>query len=72
MDYSASELRQLKKAIKSKRRERLRVGVLFFKDSAPVDTAQVTVVEAANCGFELLFLSPLLGRHSSIWLLPVS
>lgn len=53
-EYYASELRQLKEAIKQKRPGKLRAGVLLLQDNAPVHTAQVAVAEAANCGFELL------------------
>ncbi|CAH1241963.1 SETMAR [Branchiostoma lanceolatum] len=39
-EYYASELRQLKTAIKEKRRGKLRAGVLLLQDKAPVHTAQ--------------------------------
>ena len=50
----ASHLRQLKEAIMSKLRRKLRAGVLFLQDKFPVHTAQVTVAEAEGCGFKLL------------------
>ena len=45
-------------AIKSKRWGMLEVGVILLQDNAPVHIAQVTVAEAANCGFELLLHHP--------------
>ena len=57
-EYYASNLRQLKEAIKSKRRGKLRAGVLLLQDNAPVHTAQVAVAEAERCGFELLPHAP--------------
>ncbi|CAH1257192.1 SETMAR [Branchiostoma lanceolatum] len=53
-EYYASELRQLKAAIKEKRRGKLRAGVLLLQDNAPVHTAHVSVAAATQCGFELL------------------
>ena len=62
--YSASERRQQKKTIKSKRGKK-KASALLLQDNAPVHT----VAKAANCGFELLLhriYSP------SIRFLPVS
>ncbi|XP_066270858.1 histone-lysine N-methyltransferase SETMAR-like [Branchiostoma lanceolatum] len=53
-EYYASELRQLKAAIKEKRRGKLRAGVLLLQDNEPVHTAHVSVAAATQCGFELL------------------
>ena len=54
-EYYASNLRQLKETSKSKRREKLRVGVLLLlQDNDPDHTAQVAIAEAERCGFELL------------------
>ena len=50
----ASMLRELKKAIIPKRRNKQRVGVLLLPVNAPIYTAQVVVAEIVNCGFELL------------------
>ena len=57
-EYYASELRQLKDAIKEKRRGKLRAGVLLLQDNAPVHTSQVAVAQAATCRFELLPRAP--------------
>ena len=56
--YYASELHQLKQAIKAKRRGKRRAGVLLLQDNTPVHTAQVAMAPAANCGFELLPHAP--------------
>ena len=52
--YYASELRQLKEAIKLKYREKLRACVILLQENVPIHTDQVAVAEAANCSFELL------------------
>ena len=52
--YYAEELRQLRAAIKDKRRGKLRAGVLMLQDNAPAHTSRVAVAAAAECGFELL------------------
>ena len=49
-EYHASNLRQLKEPIKSKRRGKLCAGVLLLQDNGPVLTAQVAVAEAERCG----------------------
>ena len=57
-EYHFSNLRQFKEAFKSKRRGKLRVGVLLLKDNAPVHTAQVAVAEAERRGFKRLPHAP--------------
>ena len=52
--YYAQELRQLREAIKEKRRGKLRAGVILLQDNAPVHNSQIAVTTAAECGFELL------------------
>ena len=47
----ASWLRQFTEAIKSKRRGKLRAGLLLVQDNVSIHTAHV---EAASCVFELL------------------
>ena len=47
----------MKEAIKSKCREKLRVGVLFLKDNVSVHTTQIATAEAVNRGFKLLLPS---------------
>ena len=54
MGYYASNLRQLKEAIKSKRRGKQRAGVLLIQGKAPVHTTQLTVAETERFGFDLL------------------
>ena len=44
----------IKETGKSKRREKLRVGVFLLQDNAPIYTARFTVGKAANGSFELL------------------
>ena len=51
--YYASELIELKEAIKLKWRGKLRAGVHLLQDNMPIQTAQVAVDEASYCGFEL-------------------
>jgi len=50
--YYAVELRKLHEALKSKRRGKLRRGVLLLHDNAPARTSAVAT--AAECGYELL------------------
>jgi len=77
--YYANELglRELREALKSKRRRKLRCGVLLLHDNAPAHTAGVATSVAAECGYELLphppyspdlapsdfYLFPLLKKH---------
>jgi len=75
--YYANELRELREALKSKRRGKLRRGVLLLHDNAPAHTAGVATSVAAECGYELLphppyspdlapsdfYLFPLLKEH---------
>ena len=53
-EYYANELRNLREAIKTKRRGKLRRGVRLLQDNAPAHTAQISVQAAANCGFRIL------------------
>lgn len=48
----AITLRNLKEAIKEKRRGKLTAGVLLLHDNAPVHTARVAKAAARACGFE--------------------
>lgn len=50
----ASEIWQLKEAIKSDRRKKLLPYVLFFQGNDPLHTTQVAEAETTNRGFELL------------------
>jgi len=54
--YYANELglRELREALKSKRRRKLRCGVLLLHDNAPAHTAGIATSVAAECGYELL------------------
>ena len=52
--YYAQELRRLREEIKSKRRGKLRRGVLLLQDNAPAHTSRVAMAAAAECGFEIL------------------
>ena len=54
--YYASELGQLKEAIRSNRRERLGVGILLLQDNAPIHTALKHPSMALDCYFILRFL----------------
>lgn len=53
-EYYAGELRQLREALKTKRRGKLRRGVLLLQDNASSHTAQIATATASECGFELL------------------
>jgi len=53
-EYYATELRQLKEALKTKRRGKLRNGVLLLQDNAPEHTACIAASAATECGYELL------------------
>ena len=53
-EYYANELRNLREAIKNKRRGKLRRGVWLLQDNAPVHTAQTSVQAATSCGFRIL------------------
>jgi len=53
-EYYANLLAQLRDEIKTKRRGKLRKGVLLLQDNAPVHTAQVATSAAQRCNFELL------------------
>ena len=55
--YYASEVRQLKEAINTKRRGKLRSGILLLQDNAPVHTAQVAMA-TERCSFVLLPHAP--------------
>ena len=57
-EYYATELRQLKEALKTKRRGKLLHGVLLLQDNAPAHTASIATSAATECGYELLQHSP--------------
>jgi len=77
--YYVDELCKLRKELKSKRRGKLRHGVLLLHDNAPDHTSAVATSAAAECGYELLphppyspdlascdlYLFPLLKEHLS-------
>jgi len=79
--YYANELCELREALKSKRRGKLRRGVLLLHDNAPAHTSGVATSTAAECGYELLphppyspdlapsdfYLFPLLKEHLRTW-----
>jgi len=72
--YYADELRKLHEELKSKRRGKLRQGVLLH-DNAPAHTSAVAMSAAAECSYELLGLrhppySPDLAP-SNLYLFPV-
>lgn len=48
----ANTLRNLKKAIKEKRRGKLTAGVLLLHDNAPVHTGRIAKAAVRDCGFE--------------------
>ena len=54
--YYANELglRELREALKSKRRRKLRRGVLLLHDNAPAHNAGIATSVSAECGYELL------------------
>lgn len=52
--YYADQIRRLRKAIKEKRRGKLRAGVLFHQDNAPAHKAAVAMTAIQETGFELL------------------
>jgi len=56
--YYASGLRKLREALKSKRRGKLRRGVLLLHDNAPAHTSAVATSAVAECGYELLLHPP--------------
>jgi len=52
--YYAVELRKLHEALKSKRRGKLRRGVILLHDNAPAHTSAVATSAATECGYELV------------------
>jgi len=52
--YYANELCELHEALKSKRRGKLRRGVLLLHDNAPAHTSGTATSTAAECGYKLL------------------
>ena len=69
--YYVLEIRQTKKAVKSKCRRLLRTYILLLQNNMPVQIAEVTVVEAANSSFVLLSHPPYL-RDLIIFLILLS
>lgn len=53
-EYYANLLRELRKAIKSKRPGKLTKGVLFHQDNAPAHKSVVAMAAVRDCGFELV------------------
>ena len=56
--YYAELIRELRSAIKEKRREKLSHGVLLHQDNAPAHTSAVTMAAIRECGFKLLSQPP--------------
>lgn len=56
--YYVNILRQLREAIKEKRRGKLTRGVLLMHDNAPVHTTHVGKAAARECGFETITHPP--------------
>jgi len=56
--YYANELHKLREALKSKRRGKLRRGVLLLHDNAPAHTSAVATSAVAECSYELLLHPP--------------
>lgn len=52
--YYAEQIRRLREAIKEKRRGKLRAGVLFHQDNAPVHKAAIAMAAIQEAGFELV------------------
>ncbi|XP_073399608.1 histone-lysine N-methyltransferase SETMAR-like [Dendrobates tinctorius] len=52
--YCAEQIRRLREAIKEKRRDKLRAGVLFHQDNAPAHKAAVAMATIQEAGFELV------------------
>ena len=53
-EYYANLLRQLREAIKSKRRGKLTKGPLLHQDNAPAHKSMIAMAAAHDCGFELI------------------
>ena len=53
-EYYANLLRQLREAIKEKRRGKLTKGVLFHQDNAPSHKAAIATATIHDCGFDLI------------------
>jgi len=64
--YYADELRTLREELKSKRRGKLRCGVLLLDDSVPAHTSAVATSAVAECGYELLLHPPYLPDLSTL------
>jgi len=67
--YYADELRKLSlcEELRSKRRGKLRHGVLLLHDNAPAHSSAVVTAAVAECGYELV-PHPLFARFSTLWL----
>lgn len=52
--YYANVLRQLREAIKTKRRGKLSYSVWLLQDNAPAHTSQLSIDAARECGFRIL------------------
>ena len=57
-NYYADLLRSLRQSIKTKRRGKLRRGVLLQQDNAPVHTSKVAMAAVKECGYEFLPHTP--------------
>jgi len=56
--YYVDELCKLRKELKSKRRGKLRHGVLLLHDNVPAHTSAVATSAVAECGYKLLLHPP--------------
>ena len=56
--YYVDELCKLRKELKSKRRGKLRHGVLLLHDNVPAHTSAVATSAVAECGYESLLHPP--------------
>ena len=65
-EYYANLLTRLREALKDRRGEKLRKGILLLQDNAPVHTAKIAVEAAKRCSFRILPHPPLFPRPGSL------
>ena len=61
-DYYSNLLKQVRQSIKDKRCRKIRRGILFHQDNAPVHTSWVAMEVVRECGYKL-FPHPLYSTH---------
>ena len=71
-EYYANVIKQLRVAIKEKRRGKLAAGVLLLHDNAPVHKSRVAQAAVRECKFEQLKSPTIQSRPGPKWLLSVS